>query len=591
VNETFKEVDKMSDTEELLVISNNVAESAIEQEVEFKEPQSGGETGRTIDLNAATNTFEDEKGNTWAQNTASGLMEMGSSDVAVTYPAATPSRGISKEPEGFSTTPARGFVESNEEEDEEESDDYSSEEEYRTNSPTRKVEPDMNGRLYQAASVKPLIKVGNTTVSMAQAKLFGIPMQNGKVVVPKKERIDPAILKAQQYRRNKIYAPRGPVKITIELDEDRELTFKPAGKLGHNPFGEQTSEQKMSFLEGTDAKELDRRRKLKNIIGKEDYEASLSRLSCSECGAYQSYDEYIDKRKICHRCNVEYKKNTCNFGAFEKREKLAQMKKQERLERVMHQSYDVNPFKARIPPVPPSDTEEALKEFFIKYDSSKVGKLKSMIERYEKTYGKLIGMEKLVEKVEETYGDTIAHVWQEIHQIKRPPLYSKPDVKADGKNGSDRDAKKVEYKPFIAQPMPKYPHGASRQPKLRIPVWETTPVRTVPDDKNNNSGYNKKQKPSNYKKKASVGKSKSADRSSSPIARQSKQATCKSTASNIKTTTVMSESKSIDINSNKLTIQDNDVDIWNIVDDDVNDDDNDNNNDPIRSKFHRLMQL
>ncbi len=80
---------------------------------------------------------------------------------------------------------------------------------------------------------------------------------------------------------------------------------------------------------------------------KEDYEARLDRLQCPKCKKYQSFDEYMDKRRVCGPCRERFVKlHVSKFKSWEEKQQERDAKKAERLEKIekeLYQSYSFKP--------------------------------------------------------------------------------------------------------------------------------------------------------------------------------------------------------------------------------------------------------
>eukprot|EP00968_Pinguiococcus_pyrenoidosus_P003913 scaffold260_cov274-Pinguiococcus_pyrenoidosus.AAC.2 len=64
------------------------------------------------------------------------------------------------------------------------------------------------------------------------------------------------------------------------------------------------------FVIRMEAAERKRREDRKHKQGKREHDARLDKKSCPVCGAEQAYDEYLERRKKCLNCNVEYRSKT-----------------------------------------------------------------------------------------------------------------------------------------------------------------------------------------------------------------------------------------------------------------------------------------
>lgn len=208
---------------------------------------------------------------------------------------------------------------------------------------------------YMKSCAKPILKAGKTKVSLADARLFGIPVdpKTGKPNIPIKKKMDKEQVLQKKLRMRKILEPRGPTEITERnmIDDDNELTFKPAadhGALGHNPFGE--GEKRGPFLKAAEKKEALRKQKLQDEIGKVEYEARVNKAFCPHCGVTQSYKQYEGGKKNCATCRVPFIMRRMDQKAFEDRQEKARLKKERKMKETISEMYGKEPFKAREPP-------------------------------------------------------------------------------------------------------------------------------------------------------------------------------------------------------------------------------------------------
>ena len=114
-------------------------------------------------------------------------------------------------------------------------------------------------------------------------------------------------------------------KSFLTMDDAKNCTFEPKTttkkaeavmrECGYEFAGtqkdeEDTSKKKesMAFVDRVTRKEKDRLKKLQKKRGETDYEAMIHKKVCPKCRISQSYDEYLEKRKLCKECGVAYRK-------------------------------------------------------------------------------------------------------------------------------------------------------------------------------------------------------------------------------------------------------------------------------------------
>lgn len=79
---------------------------------------------------------------------------------------------------------------------------------------------------------------------------------------------------------------------------------------------------------------------------KEDYEARLDRLQCPTCRKYQSFDEYLEKRRICGQCKERFVKlHVSKFKSWEMKQTQNDLKKAEKLAKIEQEVYGNYSFK------------------------------------------------------------------------------------------------------------------------------------------------------------------------------------------------------------------------------------------------------
>ena len=182
-------------------------------------------------------------------------------------------------------------------------------------------------RPYTNPTAKTLVSVGQTTLSLAQAKLFGFKIAgDGTVLIP--EPSEPShsdSLKAIE-KVNSL-STRPPSKPLEPSEEDIECKFKPAKskeaqsamlnpRCGYD-FVSRLNERG-DFLDragnkGDQNKAAERETESKKM----DYEAKVDKLTCPTCHRFQSFDEYSKKQRNCTLCNIRFvQSKSMNPGVF-----------------------------------------------------------------------------------------------------------------------------------------------------------------------------------------------------------------------------------------------------------------------------------
>jgi hypothetical protein len=114
-------------------------------------------------------------------------------------------------------------------------------------------------------------------------------------------------------RRDRLAKPSAPtqgVKQYASLTDAKECTFNPKIRQrgANNPRGQGDHDTGEMFIYRTEAAQRAHLRDLEHRRGELAYQAVLDKRSCPGCGAVQSYDEVVEKRKHCPNCHQEYKK-------------------------------------------------------------------------------------------------------------------------------------------------------------------------------------------------------------------------------------------------------------------------------------------
>jgi hypothetical protein len=203
---------------------------------------------------------------------------------------------------------------------------------------------------YLSKIAKPMYKSGNTTISYAEAKLFGLLDKDGNIKTSKIKPTDindiTAKLESQTTARAFAMSnPRAPPPAP-KPEAAKPLKSKAAQSAMADPgcgydFLDKYAE-KGNFLETLAAQDASRKAKSKGADDhvKADYEAKLDKLACPSCKREQSFDEWFQKKRSCGRCQERFRQiNVSNATSYVKRMEAAQKKKEERLKKAENDVY------------------------------------------------------------------------------------------------------------------------------------------------------------------------------------------------------------------------------------------------------------
>jgi hypothetical protein len=250
---------------------------------------------------------------------------------------------------------------------------------------------------YENNSTKPLIKKGNLTLSVGEAKLYGLLNENGelKSIISKEQngKIDSKKLKEHC---NKLSTTKdlSPL-LEIEKQKNKKIcTFQPkrsneAMQAMKNPrcgydfisrLGDQGDFIERSVisvslclsslltlfpwpvslylpfpLHSVPLRQFNESKKGKGeskfvLEGlKEDYEARLDRLQCPKCRKYQSFDEFLEKRRTCGPCQQRFVKlHVSKFKSWEAKQAEREAKKEAKLKKMNDEVYGVCSFTPQV---------------------------------------------------------------------------------------------------------------------------------------------------------------------------------------------------------------------------------------------------
>jgi len=227
---------------------------------------------------------------------------------------------------------------------------------------------------YQNALSKPVIKAGRTTITAAQARLFGLTDFKGA-----SKEVDPDANAKQQLKRIHNLTHVKPKDLSyIRSDDDIESTFKPARSAEaqnamRNPacgydFVDRLAAQENGFLEraAAGAQKGGKSSKVVKDQAEADYIASNDKLGCPQCKALQSFEEMWDKKRKCNVCDLRFVKINVSSGAgFERRMKMAEEKRQENIKKAADEMYGFKPFKPHRPKDHYLDLKADMQDLFL----------------------------------------------------------------------------------------------------------------------------------------------------------------------------------------------------------------------------------
>lgn len=204
----------------------------------------------------------------------------------------------------------------------------------------------------ERSKVATALHVGGVTISAVQARLMGVGdeaelMQQVGVILKKQKKAAPPTRKrldllshpvtakmAREAQKTQEFARPalsdeekeeffGATKKKLSAVEDETAknpcTFKPnlhskekvlaMKRCGYDfaSSNKKDGDDDGAFVNRLTMMERQRRAKMEAERGRQDYEYKLGKKECARCGAVQSYDEVVEKRKLCQNCGIEYK--------------------------------------------------------------------------------------------------------------------------------------------------------------------------------------------------------------------------------------------------------------------------------------------
>ena len=221
---------------------------------------------------------------------------------------------------------------------------------YQINKTTSAIKNDHINRPYEKPMNKVIYKVGNTSIALSQAKLYGIKLDsndNIKSLSPQKNNQKLNTSNDNINNINTLSIPRGQFIREYDSDEERDLlqlrTRKAAAyRAMKNPrngydFVDRLNDrgdlvERLSNTNGGKSKRGghggEGLSKYERDQLEQDYEVKIDKLQCIKCLKQQSFDEYIEKKRFCSQCNERFSKLVvCKLSEFESRMGLHQEKR------------------------------------------------------------------------------------------------------------------------------------------------------------------------------------------------------------------------------------------------------------------------
>ena len=198
-------------------------------------------------------------------------------------------------------------------------------------------------RLYQHPQCKPILTVGNTSIGVSQARLYGLLDENGEVNFNKrlgKTKSTKVVEKAKEMAKPKepavhVVLPEDEDPLEKKRLEDKQKALKAMQnpRLGYDFLSKDRGNfLDRIFVKGDNGKS--------DKFAEEDYNARLDKLACPSCKKTQTFDEFTENKRMCSLCNQRFTKlNISNLGNFERRIQERNEKKQKKLEAIELEMY------------------------------------------------------------------------------------------------------------------------------------------------------------------------------------------------------------------------------------------------------------
>jgi ribosomal protein S27AE len=199
-------------------------------------------------------------------------------------------------------------------------------------------------------------------LTQAQAKLFGLTSGAvdgnpntllATVLRQKSASLSPTKTKFTKKRLENLSQPKAGMRLAAAQQNSGDaaactFTWKRSRKAeaaARNPAcgydfiqaknAEQDQGGEDDFLLRMDAHTSHQRRKLSEQRAEEAYNDRLDKKSCPECGAVQSFDEFVNKKLRCGQCNMTYTSGTVwQRSSWETRVKGSEVKSKKRLQKL-----------------------------------------------------------------------------------------------------------------------------------------------------------------------------------------------------------------------------------------------------------------
>jgi ribosomal protein L37AE/L43A len=184
--------------------------------------------------------------------------------------------------------------------------------------------------MYSTEMMKPVLKVGGTTITLGEAKLYGLLDGDGEVKLNRKggtsgsssggggsssaKKLQEAIERARALSNPMTRSDVAPPS------DAKDYTFKP-GKSAQAMKAMRSKECGYDFIDrlqggnndflarlGEKHEKSMAKRELEAL--KQDYEARLDKLVCPNCSRTQSFDEFHQNKRKCQQCQVKYVKGS-----------------------------------------------------------------------------------------------------------------------------------------------------------------------------------------------------------------------------------------------------------------------------------------
>ena len=208
-------------------------------------------------------------------------------------------------------------------------------------------------RPYQSDAQKPLASHGNTSVTLAEAILFGLLNENGEVKIKAKSILNNDHIKMMQ-KNNEISRPKSDIIVCNVESGGKENVFRPKRskeadeamkKCGYDFAGQ--LESRGDFLDRATSKlESEKSKKSQLAFEEDNYKARLDKLMCPSCGKEQSFDEFVERRRQCSQCKVRFVQGkVANRSLWDKKQKEDRERRELNLKKIQTNMYDPNLFK------------------------------------------------------------------------------------------------------------------------------------------------------------------------------------------------------------------------------------------------------